>query len=313
MRWARVRGRTATGVGPGLGQAILDALAASGKNLDALTVDDLAPLDQFHGGGKAATERLARLAELTPGTRVLDVGRRAGRAGPDAGGRVRLPGHAGRSDRVVPAKRAELLTERLGLADRLTHRLGQRARPARSTTAAFDVVWTQNSGMQIADKARLYAEFHRVLRPGGRLAIQEPMAGPVQPPIYPLMWARDQRSSFLRRPTEMLAIIEAAGFAMRAWNERRREATDGRPSVPTIQRLVMGDAPRRDPGGRPAQHARGPAGDHGRPLRPSVASVAGDGKVCVPAPDRCGPAGSVRGLSRSVNRDESLTALRDMP
>jgi len=58
----------------GLGQAILDALVASGKNLDALTIDDLAPTDQFHGGGLAATLRLARLAGLSPGTRVLDVG-----------------------------------------------------------------------------------------------------------------------------------------------------------------------------------------------------------------------------------------------
>jgi hypothetical protein len=57
-----------------LGQTILDALAASGKHLEALTIDDLAPLDQFHGGGKGATVRLARLAGLTPGMRVLDVG-----------------------------------------------------------------------------------------------------------------------------------------------------------------------------------------------------------------------------------------------
>jgi hypothetical protein len=35
----------------GLERAILDCLAASGKNLDALTIDDLASLDQFHGGG----------------------------------------------------------------------------------------------------------------------------------------------------------------------------------------------------------------------------------------------------------------------
>src|SRR5262245_16483986 len=55
----------------GLGQAILDALAASGKNLKALTIDALAPLDQFHGGGKAATVRLARLAGLHSGMRVL--------------------------------------------------------------------------------------------------------------------------------------------------------------------------------------------------------------------------------------------------
>src|SRR5512144_2536247 len=58
----------------GLGQAILDALAASGKRLDALTLDELAPIDQFHGGGKAATVRLAHLAGLSPGMRVLDVG-----------------------------------------------------------------------------------------------------------------------------------------------------------------------------------------------------------------------------------------------
>ena len=60
--------------GEGLGQAILDALVASGKHLATLTIDDLAPADQFHGGGKAATVRLAHLAGLAPGTRVLDVG-----------------------------------------------------------------------------------------------------------------------------------------------------------------------------------------------------------------------------------------------
>ena len=43
----------------GIGQAILDALSALGKDGKALTVDDLAPLDQFHGGGKPATARLA--------------------------------------------------------------------------------------------------------------------------------------------------------------------------------------------------------------------------------------------------------------
>ena len=38
------------------------ALAAAGRNVDKLTVDDLAPADHFHSGGKTATDRLARLA-----------------------------------------------------------------------------------------------------------------------------------------------------------------------------------------------------------------------------------------------------------
>src|SRR5499426_3102328 len=59
---------------PGIERAILDALAAAGRDVSRLTIDDLAPADQFHGGGKPATERLARLANLRPGMRVLDVG-----------------------------------------------------------------------------------------------------------------------------------------------------------------------------------------------------------------------------------------------
>src|SRR4051794_4177737 len=182
----------------GLGQAILDALTASGKDLDALTVDALAPLDQFHGGGKASTERLARLASLTPGTKVLDVG--GGLGGPARTLAAQFGCQVTLVDPTESYLRAsELLTERLGLSDRLVPRLGS-ALDLPIDHGGFAVVWAQNSGMQIEDKARLYSEFHRVLKPGGRLAIQEPMAGPVQPMIYPVMWAPDPSGSFLRRP-----------------------------------------------------------------------------------------------------------------
>ena len=56
-----------------LAEAILAALTARGTDLDALTPDATAPVDQFHGGGKPATERLARLAGAAPGMQVLDV------------------------------------------------------------------------------------------------------------------------------------------------------------------------------------------------------------------------------------------------
>src|SRR5688500_8324114 len=169
----------------GLGQASLDALAASGKDLDALTVDDTAPLDQFHGGGKAATERLARLADFAPGTHVLDVG--GGLGGP---ARTLVAQFGCRVTLVDPTESyvqaGEMLTARMGLADRLTHRIGS-ALDLPFEDGMFDAIWTQNSGMNIADKERLYAELYRVLRDGGRLAIQEPMAGPVQPLIFPVM------------------------------------------------------------------------------------------------------------------------------
>jgi SAM-dependent methyltransferase len=226
----------------GLAQAILDALVTSGKDLDALTIDDLATLDQFHGGGKAATQRLARLAELEPGTKVLDVG--GGIGGP---ARTLVVEFGCQVTLVDPTESyvqtSETLTERLGLADRLTHRIGS-ALDLPFEDGSFDVVWTQNSGMNIEDKERLYAELYRVLRPDGRLAIQEPMAGPVQPIIFPVMWARDASTSFLRSPAELRAVILAAGFRVRRWEEMTATPTAGvaPASSPTSQRLVMGDA-----------------------------------------------------------------------
>lgn len=100
--------------------------------------------------------------------------------------------------------------------------------------------------MSIADKERLYAGFYRVLRPGGRLALQEPMVGPVEPLLYPVMWARDASTTFLRTPAEMRAVIEGARFRARAWDDVTAE-TAGPPTaaaIPahSIQHLVMGDA-----------------------------------------------------------------------
>ena len=227
----------------GLGQAILDALAAGGKNLDALTIDDLAPADQFHGGGKAATVRLAHLAGLALGSRVLDVG--GGLGGPARTLAVEFGCHVTVVDLTESyVQAAAMLTARLGLGDRVTHRVGN-ALALPFEPGAFDVVWTQNSGMNIADKERLYRGFYRVLRPRGRLAFQEPMAGPVQPLIFPLMWARDAATNFLRTPSEMRALIEAAGFRAHVWEVMAAlpGVASGAP-IPAynLYHLVMGEA-----------------------------------------------------------------------
>lgn len=227
----------------GLGPAILRALAAAGKDLDALTIDDLAPSDQFHGGGKPATERLARLAGLAPGMRVLDVG--GGIGGPARTLAVQFGCRVTSIDLTdTYVQAAAMLTALLGLGDKVTHEVGN-ALALPYDAGAFDAVWTQNTGMNIADKKGLYAGFHRVLRPGGLLVTQEPMAGPVQPIIYPVMWARDARASFLRSPAEMRALIEAAGFRARAWDDITAETAG--PADPaaipahSAQRLIMGD------------------------------------------------------------------------
>jgi ubiquinone/menaquinone biosynthesis C-methylase UbiE len=58
----------------GLTDRIKAALATVTPETEALTVAELAPLDQFHTRGILATAELARAARLDASTRVLDVG-----------------------------------------------------------------------------------------------------------------------------------------------------------------------------------------------------------------------------------------------
>jgi ubiquinone/menaquinone biosynthesis C-methylase UbiE len=225
-------------------ESILGALAAAGKDLEALSPEDLAATDQFHGGGKPATLRLARLLAPRPGQRVLDVG--GGLGGPARTLAVEFGCDVTTLDLTESfVQAAQELTRRQRLDARVRHHVGD-ALALPYPDGAFDVVWTQNSGMNIADKAGLYRNFHRVLRPGGRLALQEPMAGPVQPCVFPLMWARDQSASFLRPPAEMRALIAGVGFTERAWDDVTTETatpvTADKIPAHSAQRLIMGAA-----------------------------------------------------------------------
>src|SRR5262249_48282792 len=135
-----------------------------------------------------------------------------------------------------------LLNSLMRLDDRVTFCVGDAlALPFRDET--FDVVWTQNSGMNIANKTKLYAGFQHLVRPRGVLAIQDRMAGPEQPPVFPVTWSRDGADHFLRTPDEMRTSIEAAGFECVLWDDVTSEKggpTESRPGH-TIQELVMGE------------------------------------------------------------------------
>jgi ubiquinone/menaquinone biosynthesis C-methylase UbiE len=224
----------------GLETAILNALTAAGKDVDALTVDDLAPFDQFHTGGKGSTVRLAKLAGFAQGMRVLDVG--GGFGGPAR----TLAVEFGCSVTVLDltesyVKTGEALTNRLGLQGQVSHLQGD-ALNLPFPDASFDAIWTQNACMNISDKEQLYAEFGRLLRPGALLAFQEPMVGPVQPLIFPVMWADDAGGSILRSPAEMKSVIEAAGFRACHWEDVTTQVGQrSTPPAQSIQYLIMGD------------------------------------------------------------------------
>jgi ubiquinone/menaquinone biosynthesis C-methylase UbiE len=206
-----------------LGASILEALRAAGKDPRALTTRDLAPVDQFHVRGREATLDLARLAGVTPETRVLDVG--GGLGGPARTLASEFDCTVEVLDITEEYCRAgEMLTALTGLSDRVSFRYGN-ALDMPYPDASFDVAWTQHSSMNVADKKRLYGEIHRVLRPGGRLALHEILAGPASPIHFPVPWAREPSISHLQPPEKIRALITTTGFVELVWVDETASAT----------------------------------------------------------------------------------------
>jgi ubiquinone/menaquinone biosynthesis C-methylase UbiE len=207
-----------------LGDTILSALREAGKDLEHLTPDDLAPVDEFHSGQRNATVRLAQLAGVSGAEDVLDVG--CGIGGPsrflakEFGCRV-----TGLDLTAEFIEVANMLARRTGLAGKVTYRQGN-ALDLPFPDASFDLVWSQNAAMNIADRDRLYAEMRRVLRPAGRLAIQDVAAGPGGEPYYPTPWAEDKSISFLFAPEVTREKLERAGFRVVAWHDPTRESLE---------------------------------------------------------------------------------------
>jgi SAM-dependent methyltransferase len=225
---------------PGLGDTILAALRAAGLDPDALTPEDLGPLDHVHLGGLPATLALLRLAALPRGGRVLDVG--GGIGGPARTLARALDCHVTVLDLTEEFCRVGAdLTRRTGLDDRVVFRHGS-ALAMPFPEAHFDAAWMQNVAMNIADKGRLFAEIARVLRPAGRLAMQDHVAGPVQPPHYPVPWARDATLSFLVPVEEERALLAAAGLRVVAWQEAAIIPPQRGPqALPSLQQLLWGE------------------------------------------------------------------------
>lgn len=235
---------------PDLGQSIIEVLKRAGKDVERLSIDDLAPVDQFHTRGKASTLELAQLAAITSADKVLDVGG-------SLGGSARMLAaqfgcHVTVLDLIPEYCRAgEMLTELTKQSDKVVFRIGN-ATEVSFDDATFDVVWMQHVNMNIENKERLYREAHRVLKRGGRLAMHEVVAGTNQPIHFPVPWASEAATSFLCDSVAIRNYVDQAGFKQEsfrdssavalAWFKERIASLEGKPIPPLSLQLLLGDA-----------------------------------------------------------------------
>jgi ubiquinone/menaquinone biosynthesis C-methylase UbiE len=228
----------------GLTERLKAALASFGLEQQRLAPQQLAALDQFHTRGLQATAELVKLAQIGAGMSVLDVG--SGVGGPArflaASCGCRVTG-VDLSEPFVDA--ARYLTERTGLSGPVSFQTAS-ALELPFDAGGFDAALLQHVAMNIADRARLYREIRRVLKPGGKFATFDAVSNAGEP-HYPLPWAPTPATSFLLTAAATRAAIERAGFRTLVWQDDTEAANawfaqlraSGPPPSPNLG-VVMG-------------------------------------------------------------------------
>jgi arsenite methyltransferase len=121
-------------------------------------------------------DRVIDIAAIEPGDVVLDVGAGEGMIGFAALDHVGETGHVVFSDISEELLRScEDIAESLGVTDRCEFVRAPASRLDAVESGSVDVVTTRSVLIYVDDKAAALREFFRVLRPGGRIALFEPI------------------------------------------------------------------------------------------------------------------------------------------
>ncbi len=202
----------------GLFDRIVGAFEAAGLSIGEIDTDLLAGVDEFHLGGRSATDALLADVGLRPGSSVVDVGC-------GIGGAARVI--AGWGCTVVGV---DLTPEFVDVAVRLTAALGLDSRARFEAGNALDLPLDDDSadvatllhvGMNIADKSTLMNEVARVLRAGGTAAVYDIMRVGEGDIAFPTPWASSADHSFVASPEEYVRALQEAGFVQAAITDRR--------------------------------------------------------------------------------------------
>ncbi|MEM9035594.1 MAG: class I SAM-dependent methyltransferase [Actinomycetota bacterium] len=206
--------------------AILAALTDAGIDVaqPPIPAEALSGADEFHLGGAAATAALVEDLGLAPHDRVLDVG--CGAGGP-ARSMARLAGCEVTGVDLTPGfvDAATELSRLAGLAGTTSFLVGDAAELG-LPEASFDVATMFHVGMNLPDKAAVFAAVRRLLQPGGRFAVYDIMLTGEGELEFPVPWSSSPDTSHLATPDEYVAALTDAGFEVGEPVSRRQLVVD---------------------------------------------------------------------------------------
>jgi ubiquinone/menaquinone biosynthesis C-methylase UbiE len=199
--------------------AIRSGIESLGKTINSITIDDLAPVDEFHTGGRRASKDFLSQLNLAPEKHVLDVGCGLGGAARFVASRFgcQVTGIDLTPEFIETAK---VICGWLGLNNRVSLHLGS-ALAMPFADGVFDCAYMLHVGMNIADKAKLCAEVSRVLRPSSLFGIYDLMRIGDGELAYPVHWAATAAASAVATPAQYREALEKVGFVIIAERNRR--------------------------------------------------------------------------------------------
>lgn len=205
-----------------LTEAIRSGLSSLGKSTDRLTVDDLAPVDEFHIGGRRASEDFFDQLAFTARASVLDVG--CGLGGPARFVASRYGCQVTGID-LTPeyVETGGELCGWVGLTERVSlHQGSALAMPF--AAESFDGAYMMHVGMNIADKEKLAEEVARLLKPGTLFGIYDVMRIAPGNLTFPVPWATTADLSEVVESDRYKSALQKAGFDIFAERDRREFA-----------------------------------------------------------------------------------------
>lgn len=199
--------------------AIRAGLKEQGIAAETASVADLGPVDEFHIGGRIASEHFLDQLEITAAQSILDIGCGLGGAARFA---AQIHGAAITGIDLTPeyVETGQVLCDWVGLSDRIRLQEGS-ALALPFEDATFDGAFMMHVGMNIADKQALCAEVARVLKPGARFGVYDIMKTNDEDLVYPVPWATTPETSWVAAPQTYRAAFEDNGFTIASENNRR--------------------------------------------------------------------------------------------
>ena len=204
--------------------SLVQGIRKIGKTVQTVDIDDLATVDEFHIGGRIATESFLDQLDIDAAHHVLDVGCGLGGASRFANTKYgcRVTGVDLTQEYV---ETGNTICSWLGLENNI--RLEKEdATQLPYSAETFERAYMLHVGMNIADKYSLADELYRVTQAGGRVGIYDVMQVGDGELSYPVPWAAEPQGSSVSTVATYKSALNKAGFQIVSERNRREFALE---------------------------------------------------------------------------------------